>query len=295
MAIDVEERDRSEVRCDCGCGVSWLVSRGWIHDRGETISFVVQPTIHGDERVAWIAFGRGAEPSAWAFVRSWLQDDNVAAGAVEPTASPLRDVEPFASRPDAVLSRAQVIADAALKQRVFELHDALCARNGELRALYNPIEGLDYSFQLPDCVFALPPAERSPRNHKNFADLGARRFVRALLPIPLAGGDELRVGIWLEVAPAEFRALHAVFWDNDEAYLAMRLSGHVETSIVVRGRQLHGARLDLAARTADQCLFVCGGDPPWLAALLRDPVPAVELPETLRRIAASVYRHSRTS
>jgi hypothetical protein len=289
--IDVEEHARNERRCECGCGVSWLVSRGWMHDRGETVSFVVQPTIHDDDRTAWIALGRGTEPAAWAFVRSWLQDESVAAGAVDRADSPLRNVEPFASRPDVVLSRAQVIGDAALKQRLFALHDALCARNDEIRALYNPIVGLDYSFRMPDCVFARPPAERSPRNQKNFAELGPRRFVRALFPIPVADGDELRLGIWLELSPVEFDALHAVR-DDDEGYLAMRLSAVVETSIVVRGQQLRGTRLDLAPRAADQCLFVQGGDAPWLALLLRDPVPDVELPEMMRRIGASVNQRS---
>jgi hypothetical protein len=63
---------------------------------------------------------------------------------------------------------------------------------------------LDFGYQAPDAVWALPPTERSPRNTPDFAELGearagrsrggllaARGRLRGLTPAPF-GGPTLR-------------------------------------------------------------------------------------------------------
>lgn len=255
----LEEADRGEHVCEC-CGQRWLVSRGTYRLDGVDTRFVVMPTVHDGEGVCWMALeARGG----WVGLRSVDQDDHTVAVVVEGT-TPLHAVvdEPL-------LSRERVLGDTALKTRVFAVHDALRRDHDDVVRVFLRGHGLDYSFNLPDCVFALPAAERSARNQKNFAELGDRRFVRALLPLPVEGGQELRFGIWIEVVPADFQRLHAVFWDDEPAYLALRISGQVESSTTVLGNELRGAIVQLAARTADGCLFVVGADAAHLPILDR--------------------------
>jgi len=281
------ELDRSDVPCGCGCGRSWLLSRGHLELAGRTTSYVVVPTRHDEQPIAWLALGDGREPSAWVFVRSTLIDGNVAAGVVNPDQSPLGSLTSLAGA--ARLTREQAIADAAAKARVFEVHDALLRQHADLQQLFVPERGRDWSFQMPDCVFARPPAERSKRNNKNFAEHEGRLFVRALLPVPLSDGGEVRVGVWVEVASEAFFALMRA-WDEPEAYLSQRLSGPVENALTVGGHALRGETVHLAPRTADQCLFVSGAEPPWLAQLMRDGVSVAALPALVSDIERSLRR-----
>jgi hypothetical protein len=48
---------------------------------------------------------------------------------------------------------------------------------------------------MPDCVFAQPKAEGSPRNQQNFAECDGRLFVRAQFPVRISDGTELRLGV----------------------------------------------------------------------------------------------------
>jgi hypothetical protein len=285
------ETTRDELPCGCGCGRRWLVSQGRFEHAGEVASFIAIPMIHGDERVAWMALGRGAPPAEWVLTRSRLDGTNIAAGAIDLERSPIRILEPFATRGAKAASRDRVLADAGLKARTFVLHDALLRRHADLQQLFDPERGRDFSFRMPDCVFAAPAAERSPKNQQNFADHHGRWFVRALLPIPVGDGGELRIGVWVEVERPAFMALLKVFWDDGPAYTAMRLDGVIETSMVVGGHDVSGAPVELAARTADQCLFVKSTGTDWLARLVESGVSTRDLPRLVGEIRASVSRH----
>jgi hypothetical protein len=263
------------------------VSRGHLSHDGETVSFVALPTFHSGHRIAWLAFGRGAQPTKWALLRSWLQDDNVAAGVVDFASSSLRGLEPFASGSASVLSRADVLGDPSQKAWLFELHDALLQRHDDLQQLFYPERGRDFSFGMPDCVHALPPAQRSARNQQNFAECGDRLFVRALFPLPVSDGGELRVGVWIELPPEAFFGLMEA-WDDEAQYMAQRLQGPIENAITIAGQQLRGTTVKLAPRTADQCLFVSGSDAPAVARMLREGVSVAGLPALVREIRASV-------
>ncbi|MEO8549446.1 MAG: DUF2199 domain-containing protein [Kofleriaceae bacterium] len=270
----VDETERGAFACKCGCERHWLVSRGQFAHDGEIASFVAIPTIHGDERVAWLAIGRGAEPGEWACIRTTLQDSNIAAGIVEPMQTPVRTVIDVAR----LQTRAQVIGDPARKAWLFQIHDELLRHHDDLQTLFVDGRGRDYSFKMPDCAFALPPERRSPRNQQNFAECGSRLFVRALLPIPISDGTEFRVGVWAEVAAEAFHALMKVFFDDEPAYMATRLAGTVESSLTLAGHQLSGSQVTLAARTADQCLFVTAAEPAWLAAVMQQGVTIQAFP-----------------
>jgi len=276
----IEERVRDEVACGCGCGKNWLVSRGLVRHGDAIAAFVAIPTIHGEERVAWLAFGDRAEPTSWACARSWVNGDNIAAGIVDPDRSPF----PHVLRNESLLPRERVVADQATKTRVFALHDALMREHSDLRHLFNPEHGRDFSFMMPDCVFKLPPAQRSPRNQQNFAECGERLFVRALLPIPVGDGTELRIGVWIEVAREKFFELLQV-WDDEPAYAAIRVDGAIESSLMIEGHDMQGAHVEMAARDPSQCLFIRSSDEPWLSRLMREGVSVRVLPELVRPIA----------
>ncbi|MFO0603434.1 MAG: DUF2199 domain-containing protein [Polyangiales bacterium] len=281
--MDFTENEREEFACNCGCGHRYLVSRGTIRAGGESARFVVIPTRDGAERVWWSAIEVDPAKPRWVLTRTWLQGGGYRSQVVDAAKSPVGAVEPFASRPEEAIPRADVVGDAPLRTRLFVLHDALVDKHPAAALHFDPERGRDFSFQMPDCVHALPPARRSRRNQQNFAELGARRFVRALLPIPVSDGDELRIGVWVEVEPAEFTALLRV-WEDEAAYLATRLRGPVENSLALVGHDVRGERVSLAPRTASQCLFVAGADSPWLEGLLCTGIAARDLPALLDEI-----------
>ena len=216
------------------------------------------------------------------------QDDNIGAAAHDGGVGEIRRVEPFASTPALLASRAHALATPARKTRLFALHDALVAEHDDVAALFAPAADRDFSYGMPDCVFATPPAKRSRNQHKNFAEHGARKFVRALLPVRVADdGSELRIGVWVEIAGADFARLVSVFWDDEPAYMATVIAGTIETSCPLRGDDLRGAPVTLAARTADQCLFVRTSDDVRVTHLIRDGVFARQVPGMMRRLTRS--------
>lgn len=282
----VDETERSTFACKCGCNRNWLVSRGRFSHDGDTVSFVAIPMIHGEERVAWLAIGRSADPKQWACIRTTLQDQNIAAGIVEPMQTPVRTVIDVAQ----LKSRGDVIGDPAGKAWLFGIHDALLKHHDDLQTLFVTDRGRDYTLKMPDCVFAMRAADRSPRNQQNFAEAGSRRFVRALLPIPVSDGTELRLGVWVEVPADAFSKLVAVFFDDEPAYVAMKLAGTVESSVKINEQEVSGASVTLAARTADQCLFVQNAEPAWLATAMKHGVTIQAFPKLVQEIRRSTAR-----
>jgi hypothetical protein len=285
VALDgpLEETSREELNCGCGCGRRFVLVRGRFTHEGRVSSFVGLPALHDDARVVWLAIGEGREPSQWTCLRTALQGENVAAGIVEPNQSPL------GQRVSPVLSRAQALADAPAKARLFAVHDHLLARQQDLKHALFPDMGRDFSFKMPDCVFAQPAAARSPRNQQNFAEHGDRKFVRALLPVPVSDGGELRVGLWLEVTNEAFFALLEA-WDDPTRYLEARLEGAVENKLDLAGGGLKGAPMTLAARNPDQCLFVQNTGLDWLQALMKDGISARDVGAFVGKIEANMRR-----
>lgn len=291
MAPDLAfvESERSDAACTCGCGRRWLVSRGEVRHQDQAVAFVAMPTIHGADRVWWLAIELA--PGVWACTRTWRDRDHVTAVVVDGDRTPVTELPRFAAGAAAVRGREDVIGDPAVKARLFGFHDAVLRNHPDVRHLFDREHGRDFSFKMPDCVFALPPDQRSPRNQENFAERDDRVFVRALVPVALADGEELRIGVWVEVTREAFFALLRVFWDDDAAYAALRLTGTVENSLPIAGHDLRGAAVTLKARDPSQCLFVAESATPWLAELLRSSLSVATLPDLLADVRRAMGRH----
>ncbi len=287
-----EETSREEWACDCGCQKKWLVSRGQIAFGGAATEFVAMPMVHGSSRLVWLGIGDG---DGWVFTRSWLNGQDIAGAVVEPTQTPLAHLAPFSSKaPPKQPARQTVVADPERTKRVFRVHDEVLRSHQELQHVFNPGHGRDFTLKQPDCVFATPPERWSPRNSKNFSELGERKFVRALLPVPVSDGSELRVGLWVEVPSEPFEALLRVFWDDEPAYLQTNLSGTVENALSLNGQTVRGARVRLAPRTANECLFVAGADDGWLQGLMTQGVSVRAVGDLMAEMQRSTARHGAT-
>lgn len=126
---------------------------------------------------------------------------------------------------------------------------------------------LDYAYRLPDCVFALPAEHRSSRCNEDFAELGDRRFVRGLLPVPVEDTEEFRYGLWLEVDAATFeRVIRA--WNDPVAYRALTFSGRIANALPPFGVRSLDVLVDLATRDEKSRPFVVRAQEPWLEELL---------------------------
>lgn len=127
--------------------------------------------------------------------------------------------------------------------------------------------------------------------NKNFARIADRRFVRALACFPVVGG-ELRVGTWFEVSEDDFEQVYDS-WEDEERYLDVRIRGSGAVQRNVLGQSLFGAKVQLAPRTADQCLFVTSFEPPALAAAQRCPLTPDELARVHEQLAQPIFTVTR--
>lgn len=287
--MSVTESSRDELLCDCGCGRTWLVTRGIVRAKDGERRFVAIPTAHNEARFWWMAIELDA--GRWALTRTWIQEQNVNSQTVDLAISPLRVEAPFAEDPRAAFARADVLADPAVKQALFAAHDVVIRHHPSIGAHLDPEMGRDFSFKFPDCVWAQPPQERSPRNQLNFAERGDRLFVRALFAIAVSDGPELRVGLWVEVSREDFFGLLKV-WDDPAKYVAFRLSGVVENALTMQTREVRGSRATLAPRNADECLFFAFVDDPELDALLKTGVAVRDLDALIAEVRSVMTRQA---
>lgn len=109
--------------------------------------------------------------------------------------------------------------------------------------------------------------ERSPRNTRDFAELGERRFVRGLLPVKLASGDEFRYGIWLEVDCATFDDARQI-WNDEVRYSQLRFAAAIANAAPPWREKIVGAAVEVGIRDHKSRPFVIGAREPWLRELL---------------------------
>lgn len=126
---------------------------------------------------------------------------------------------------------------------------------------------LDRAYEAPDCVWAQPAAERSPRNNTDFAELGDRRFVRGLFPIHLASGDEFRFGLWFEVDQPTFDQVVAI-WNDEDRYPQLRFTARIANAAPPWHVQILDAQVDLGVRDHTARPFVVAARAPWLQAVI---------------------------
>jgi len=126
-------------------------------------------------------------------------------------------------------------------------------------------EFLDFGYQLPDCIWALPPAERGQQG-QSFAELGARRFVRCLFPIRLEDAREFRYGPWIEVEAGTFREIREI-WD-DPRYATLRFTGRIANAMPPWRERIANIEVELAVRDQNVRPFVVASSTPWIQELL---------------------------
>lgn len=128
---------------------------------------------------------------------------------------------------------------------------------------------LDFAYSLPDCVFALPPEERSSRCSADFAELGERRFVRGLLPVPVGGGEEFRYGIWLEVDEGTFQRVRRA-WNDPVTYRTLTFTSRLANAVEPFGLATLGVEVEVATRGENARPFVVGSRAEWLERLVTE-------------------------
>ena len=133
---------------------------------------------------------------------------------------------------------------------------------GQLCSCGTPLDlvDMDYGFQLPDEVFALPQDQRRSRIQglaKVFVLDGSRGFVRTLLPVRLDHGS-VRLGIWLETAVSQAQTAIEV-WE-EPAYASLVLAGNVANMVPPWGKALFGARATASPASQDGLPVVTSGD-----------------------------------
>jgi hypothetical protein len=120
---------------------------------------------------------------------------------------------------------------------------------------------------MPDCIWDQPVDQRSSRNNADFAELGDRKFVRGLMPVPIETGDEFRYGVWLEVDEATFRRVLAA-WNEPDIYIGLEFTAGIANAAPPWGEHLLGAEVDVRVRDAGARLFITDAKHEWLRDLI---------------------------
>lgn len=130
-------------------------------------------------------------------------------------------------------------------------------------------------FQLPTPIFDQPDWEQLPglwMSHKTPTESvmlqadGFGAFVRSLMPIQLEGGHKLTYGVWVGVHPTHLKEAFAIWWDDDPAYMDLRLDGRLANRIEPWG--LLGAPVVATVINADETPYCTSSEDPLLARVL---------------------------
>ncbi|MFK0005105.1 DUF2199 domain-containing protein [Paenarthrobacter sp. NPDC090522] len=89
-------------------------------------------------------------------------------------------------------------------------------------------------------------------------------FIRALLPVQLAGGGSLTYGVWVAIHPEDLQRTFAIYWEPE--YADLRLTGYLANSIEPWG--MLGAPVELAVKDTEQTPYCVGSPDPVLADVL---------------------------
>jgi hypothetical protein len=98
-------------------------------------------------------------------------------------------------------------------------------------------------------------------------------FVRALLPVRLAGGWTVTFGVWVAIRPGDLQRAFAVWWEA--AYADLRLDGFLANAVQPWG--LLYAPVSLEVRDPEQTPYCAASSDPDLSRVLADQWPHEEV------------------
>ncbi len=272
-SLRLDRRDKSD--CPCGCGQRLPRLEGEIS--GPDGRHVIEAAfVHHEGRRRVLVGLSGPllaqDCAAWAFLNEAAQTSYQQAGAIHPGL--LRKV----SRPAAVKSEERMGALLQLLDvLMFNSPDASCHLAGPTEATR---QALDFSFRLPDALLKVPRDQRQVE--PNFARLGDRRFLRALLPLPVLGGEEFRIGMWFEVSAPAYEAVGR--------HEPGALSGTADNGFSIGGQPLKGIVAALALAPGQPCPTVRGASVEWLSQAMREVRSSDEHFALVREITDSYLR-----
>ena len=251
-SITIASRERRE--CPCGCKQRLPLLEGEILGP-EGRHFFEAAFVHQQGQRRVLVGLRGpllqGDCAVWAFSSDGTRTTYQPAGAVQPGL--LGRMRPLIVTDEDRLAAMFALLDVLL----FNSRDASIHLSGPTEATR---QALDFSFRLPDALLAVPRSERQIND--NFAQLNDRRFVRALLPLPVLGGEEFRIGLWFEVALADFEAV--------ARKAPVELSGTADNGFSIEGNPLTGIVGTLAQKPAQPCPWVRGASAAWLEQAMCD-------------------------
>jgi hypothetical protein len=166
------------------------------------------------------------------------------------------------------------------KAEVFEIADEAVLSDPQVKGFLarvrcgDPSVPLEYSFAMPDDVFALDAKEREQRARigKVFIILDASRcFVRCLMPIPIEGRDQWSPSVWIEIS-AEDVARVVQAWNDKARYAELRFAGTTANGLDAIDLPLpRGALVTLGVGNPEQPPRIVGSSDPKLDELIRKP------------------------
>ncbi|MCE9574918.1 MAG: DUF2199 domain-containing protein [Deltaproteobacteria bacterium] len=179
------------------------------------------------------------------------------------------------------LSREQALRHP-WKAAAFEVLDDAFEQDPSLRGFMLRVQcgdaavPIEHGYQAPDDIFALGEAKEGRAElGRCFASLDVERFfVRCLLTVPVETYESWSLGLWIEVARADYDRVRAV-WDDPEQYPSLRFSG-VVANVVDESLALPialGQRVELAVLDPDTPPRVVAPASGELAARIGTPWP----------------------
>lgn len=94
-------------------------------------------------------------------------------------------------------------------------------------------------------------------------------FIRALLPIHLAGGGSLTYGVWVAIHPNDLQRTFSVYWEPE--YADLQLTGYLANAIEPWG--MLGTPVELAVKDPVQTPYCVSSQDPVLAEVLAKQWP----------------------
>jgi hypothetical protein len=104
-------------------------------------------------------------------------------------------------------------------------------------------------------------------------------FVRALLPVPLTGGQKLTFGVWVSINPRDLQRAFSI-WHEPE-YAELKLTGYLANALEPWG--LLRAPVEIAVLNADHTPYCVSSTDADLSFLLHHEWPHQILDEVLWR------------